>query len=420
VSESHGAKALSLEEVTVPDGHFLNKLWKICAGVGLVSLLASIVLGAFVYDWQQFAFSYHVAWLFFLTIALGGLFFTLIHFASKAGWSVTVRRIPEAAMSALPMLAVLFLPTLALLDQLFFHWAGSHGPDELVAKKEPYLNVGFFVVRAVLYLTVWSLLAWYFYKRSLKQDVDGDKKTTLTLQNASYPALIAFALTVTYASFDWLMSLEPHWFSTIFGVYFFAGSTVAIFAFTSVSMIALHKMGLLKGVITEEHYHDVGKLLFAFVVFWAYIGFSQYMLIWYANVPEETTWFLQRSVEGWQTVSIVIAVGHFAVPFFFLMSRHIKRNAKTLLAGAIWMLVLHLVDLFWIAMPTLQVHQMEHGGAHANNIYEGHFGVHLLDLTTLLGVGGLFLAVVIFRLCSNALVPRRDPRLPESLAFENF
>jgi hypothetical protein len=200
------------------------------------------------------------------------------------------------------------------------------------------------------------------------------------------------------------MSLDPHWYSTIFGVYVFAGSTMGILALLVLLGIAFERRGPLAGVVTAEHYHDLGKLLFAFVVFWAYIGFSQFMLIWYANMPEETIWYRHRLEHGWERVTVALVLGHFVLPFFFLLSRDVKRRRGTLAAAALWLLAMHYVDLYWLVMPAVSE----------------SFRPHWLDLVTLVGVGGLALGAFGWLVRRPALVPVADPRLPESLSFENM
>jgi hypothetical protein len=377
----------------------------ICLAVGVVGLSIAWYLGR--QHPQKFYFSYLTSFMFWLSIALGGLFFTIVQFAAKAGWSVVVRRLAENAMLPLWFLGVLFVPIYLGMHDLF-HWthADAVAADPILQGKAPYLNTSFFLARAVLYFVVWIGIGVYFYRNSVRQDQSGDEALTRRLQTASGPAILLFALTITFAAFDWIMSLDPHWFSTIFGVYYFAGSVVAIFAFLALVSLVLQKTGALKRVITVEHYHDLGKLLFAFTVFWSYIAFSQFMLYWYANVPEETLWYAERAHGSWRSLSIVLGVGHFALPFFYLMTRLTKRRTGTLMFATLWLLVMHYLDLYWLIMP--QNHSLH--------------GVELgpLDLATFAGIGGLYLAYFTGLLRRYALIPRRDPRLVESLTFENF
>ena len=224
------------------------------------------------------------------------------------------------------------------------------------------------------------------------------------LRKFAGPAIIVMALTQSFAAIDWIMSLTPHWYSTMFGVYFFAGSWVGFIALLSVVVPAMRGSGLLDTVISTEHLQDIGKFLFAFTAFWAYIAFSQFFLMWYGNMPEETIFYKARMEGSWLTVSLVLLFGHFVAPFFYLMGRSVKRNGATLAVGGAWLLAMHFVDLYWQVMPTLHP--------------EG-LSPSLLDVAALMAVGGSFVAAASWLMRRQALVPLRDPRLAESLAFEN-
>ncbi|MFQ5790619.1 MAG: hypothetical protein ACE5JI_09115 [Acidobacteriota bacterium] len=391
------------EAAALPQANGLSRTTIITFGVGIAGLVASYLLGRPESD--QFWQSYLVSSLFFLSLGLGGLFFVLLQFVTRAGWSVVVRRQAEHVMGTVPLLALLFLPLGTALTALY-PWAGSDAStvDRLLLHRRPYLNVDFFSLRSLAYLLGWSALAWWFRRQSLRQDDTQDIAITRRLQTASAPAMLFFGLTVTFASFDWIMALDPHWYSTILGVYFFAGSAVAILAFLIIEVLWLQTAGLLLNIVSYEHFHDLGKLLFGFVAFWAYIAFSQFMLIWYGNIPEETSWYAHRLQHGWTTVSWGLAVGHFVLPFFFLLPRDVKRKRATLLIGAFWLLAMHYLDLYWLVMP---------------NFHLDGFAPHLLDITTLAGVGGVFLGTLTVLLRRSALVPLGDPRLLESLSFEN-
>ena len=287
-----------------------------------------------------------------------------------------------------------------------YHWshADAVAADPVLAAKSAYLNVPFFLVRLAVYLVVWVALARFFFSRSVSQDASGDVALTHAMERRSAPAMLLFAATVTFASVDLLMSLDPHWYSTIFGVYFFAGSVVGSLALLVVLARALQSSGRLARAITVEHYHDLGKLLFAFTVFWAYIAFSQYMLMWYANIPEETVWLLRRQSHGWQWVGLALLVGHFLLPFAVLLSRGTKRRPQLLAAVAGWVLAMHWVDMFWLVAPELHRDAVK---------------VHGLDVTVLLALAGFAVAAWAHVMRHCALVPERDPRLAESLGFEN-
>jgi len=395
--------ALRPEQVTIPPGHSWNRLPLIGAVCAVLGAVACAILGAG--NPKQFFFSWLVAFLFFLSLALGALFFVLIHYATQGGWGIVVRRIGETIFVTVPVMAALFVPVLFGLHDLY-SWSvpGAADHDALLRWKEPYLNVPFFLIRAALYFGLWSFIALIYFRGSRGQDATGDAAVSVRLRRFAGPAIIVLALTTAFASIDWIMSLTPHWYSTIFGVYFFAGSFVGFFALLSVVAVAMRRAGLLDTVISAEHLHDIGKLLFAFMVFWTYIGFSQFFLIWYANLPEETIWYKARMEGSWMTVSLFLMAGHFVVPFFYLMGRPVKRNGATLAVGGAWLLAMHFVDLYWQVMPTL---------------HPDGFSPSLLDVAALVAVGGCFVAAASWLMRRQALVPLRDPRLAESLAFEN-
>jgi hypothetical protein len=371
--------------------------------LGLGAVLSTIAVAV---DRKRFGFSYLTGFTFVVTIALGSLFFVMLQHLVRAGWSVVLRRPLEWIAGVLPACAALFLPVVLFSHDIFAAWMGPEAAHEpAIHAKAAYLNPPFFYLRAVVYLGVWGLLAQRFWRGSRAQDETGDELETTRMQAISAPALLLFGITITFAGFDWLMSLDPHWFSTIFGVYVFSGSAVASLATLSLLAIALERPGLLQGVSTVEHRHDLGKLLFGFVVFWAYIGFSQYFLIWYANLPEETIFYLHRWVGSWKAVSVLLAVGHFVVPFVVLMSRHAKRSRTVLAGSAVLLLVMHYVDLYWLVMPNFN-----HEGAEFS-------WIDIAGLALPLGAAALVFAL---RASKSPLYPIRDPRLAEALRFENF
>ncbi|MEY4103200.1 MAG: hypothetical protein RL461_402 [Planctomycetota bacterium] len=390
---------------------------------------------------------YLVSFTFILAISLGGLFFTMIQFLTRAGWSVAVRRPAEALAANLRWLWIPFmLPLLwlwwkggqhheagahALGLDVLWPWANlehmkQHEPAEYenVLKKAGWLAPNFFVLRAAIYFAVWAALATVFYKGSTGQDATGGTATTDRLQKLSGPSIILFGLTVTFAAFDWMMSLTPTWFSTMFGVYFFTVCCTAGFSTMALVTIRLQSLGALKGIVTREHLQDLGKYIFAFgIVFWAYIGFSQYMLIWYGNIPEETTWFMARQMGDWTVFSWILIAGHFVVPFVFMISRWMKRWNVTLAVAAAWMLFMSAVDLYWLIVPVIPA-----GLADATTyaeLAEKHKDapVGFFTLATLCSIGGM-LCLFAWRtartLSRNHLVPVRDPRLGESIAFQNI
>lgn len=429
--------------------------WKLAAAVAVVGVVATVFV-AF-QDHERFAFSYLFAYVAFLTIALGGVFFGLIQYLSSAAWSVTVRRTTEFLHWPLWLFVVLFIPIALNMDQLYpwthdahgghgeageHHESGDgHGDEhgdavhggehsgggdlsavtpyegivegavheahaEVLAKKTPYLNQTFFFIRAAFYFLSWILISWKLFSNSTKQDDSGDPKYTVSSQRIAPVALIVFSLTTTFAAFDWLMSLEPSWISTIFGVNFFAQSIVAMFAVTILLTLALRSKGHLKNAINVEHFHDLGKLQFGFLIFWAYVNFSQYMLIWYASIPEETTYYHKRWSEGgdgWKAWSLAIIFGHFIIPFFIVISRNAKRALTPLALGASVILLFHFVMVYWLVMP----------------YYGAGLNPGLADLACLMAVGGLYFTFVLYRMTKHPLIPVKDPRLARSLHFVN-
>lgn len=362
---------------------------------------------------EQAYFSYLVAYMFCLSLVLGSLFFVMLHHVTRAGWSVVVRRVAENVMALMPWMVVLFIPIVLGRETLFHHWLHPDPNDTVLAGKAAYLNAPFFFIRAAIYFTVWTVLALWFRRTSIAQDQTGDAQLTLKMSRLAAPGIMLFALTLTFAAFDWMMSLDPHWYSTIFGVCYFAGSVMAIMAFLTLLCLWLNKRGYLKGSVSVEHYHDLGKLMFAFMIFWTYVNFSQYFLIWYANIPEETSWFQHRLHGGWSMVGTILILGHFAVPFIFLMSRHVKRNLRTLTIGAVFMLIMHWIDMQYLIMPNMAANE----AATAEGTWFSHLS--WLDATTMIGMLALITGLAVAGIRRVPVLPQRDPRLRESLDFEN-
>jgi hypothetical protein len=371
--------------------------------LGIAGVIATIA-GYFV-DHSQFFFSYLTAYVFWLTMSLGALFFIMIHHLTGADWSIVLRRILETLTMTFPVMAILFIPILFGLYDLY-HWSHEDAvlADPILQKKSAYLNPVFFTIRVVIYFTIWILLARGLYKTSLSQDAGHQPEHTVKMRKISAPGMVLFALSITFAAFDWLMSLDAHWYSTIFGVYVFGGSLLAILTFLVIFANLLRKKGKLAETITVEHFHDLGKFLFAFTIFWGYIGFSQYFLIWYANIPEETIWYLHRWEGSWKIITMTIVFGHFLIPFLALMPRFMKRNLTMLTIIAVWILMMHWIDIFWLVMPSFH-----HHGAHFS----------WMDLTATLGIGGIYLWYFLQKYYKHPLVPIGDPRLEVSIHMKN-
>lgn len=371
----------------------------VVAALGLCGGAAAVLA-----DTRRFAFAYLVGFAWVTTLAVGALAFVLLQHLARAGWSVAPRRQMEWLAGVLPWCLALFVPV-ALLGRDVYEWmqpAAHHDP--LVHGKAPYLNPLFFGLRSVVFLGLWAAVAHHFRRASRRQDESGDPALTAGLQRKSAPAVVFLGLSASFAAFDWLMSLDPRWASSIFGIYVLAGALTAALAALALGTIVLERRGLLGRVSTVEHRHDIGKLLFGFNCFWAYIAFCQYFLIWYANIPEEMAFYRHRWEGSWSTVSLLLVIGHFAVPFALLLGRTGKRSPLVLGATAAVLLAMHYVDLYWIVMPTL-----DHHGAHPSWI----------DLAGLLAPAGVLAAWVARRAARDPVYPTRDPRLAEAMRLEN-
>ena len=353
---------------------------------------------------QQFAFSWLFAFAFFFTILAGSLFWVLVHHAVDADWSVVVRRQLENVAWLFPVIALLFIPIVLHAPALFKWMKILPGEDVLLDGKVAYLNQPFFWIRAVFYLGFFSIATLLLRRNSVRQDKDGDPRYTWSSRKMVFPMLPLFALSLTFGSFDWLMGLDFHWFSTMWGVYIFAGSALSAMCVLVLLVTALRSAGYLEGVVSIEHYHIMGKLMLAFTVFWAYIGFSQYMLMWYANIPEETIYFLRRNTGNWNTLNIVMVIGHFFLPFVVLLFQGTKKRPLLLCAVAVWILLMHMLDMYIIVLPVF---------------HKAGASPHWLDLVCLLAIGATLAAVFMKRLGDTPLWPLRDPRLKRSISLRN-
>ncbi|APR99443.1 hypothetical protein [Pajaroellobacter abortibovis] len=444
-SSHHAVDALTPDSYRIAPDHTWSKVWKIAAGIAGVGGM-SAAFGLVTYT-KRFMYSYLFALYSVLTLALGALFFVVIQHLTKAYWSVTVRRTAEFFAYGLRVFIILALPLLLVAAPLYpwlshssseehenshvleedAHPGLSQGDEVLageesafhghsalskayeeehahvLAKKLPYLNYPFFLVRAALYLLAWAWLGIRFFKLSVQQDQTKQFAPTVAAQKLAPPATVLFGITLTFAGIDWLMSLEPMWYSTMWGVYIFAGSVVSSLAVVILTLLLLRKANLLGSAVTVEHFHDLGKLQFGFLVFWAYIAFSQFFLIWYSNLPEEVVFFHARwdAAQGsWKNISWAIVLGHFVIPFALLLSRSTKRKLSVLGLGAVVILVMHWLELYWIVLP--------HYGL-------GALAPHWLDLACFAAVAGAYFAVVFHAMTNYSLIPTGDPRLERAL-----
>jgi hypothetical protein len=393
--------------VPTPEGEFFETtrfggLSMIFAIAAVVGLALSVVAGLI---WpEQFAYSWLFGFAYFFTLCAGCFFWIIVHHAVDAEWSVVVRRLWENVASLLPVMALFFIPIVLLRNHLYEWMVIPAGQDHLLDTKRAYLNFPFFLARAVFFFAYFALAAWLFRTISIAQDKDGSPAKTLRMRRLAFIFLPLFGLSLTFGAFDWLMSLNYKWFSTMWGVYIFAGAAGSSMSLTVLLITWLRRSGYLAETVTIEHYHIMGKWMLAFTVFWAYIGFSQYMLIWYANIPEETEYFILRNTESWNLLNLLLVAGRFFIPFLLLLLRATKKKVNTLCMIAGWILFMQMLDIYIIVLPELH-----------------HAGLHLspLDFLPIIGIGGtlgfLFLRVV----GKASLFPVRDPRVIQSINISN-
>ena len=364
----------------------------ILIAVGYIALVLTWFFGA---SDKVFYFSYLTSYFYWLSIILGGMFFIMVHYAFSATWSVSIRRIMENTIMLVPLFTLPFLPIIFGMEKLF-KWLPNHyywkthdfEADHLIQHKLAYLNEESFI-----------------YYNSIKHDKTGDVKI---LENLRYfcmsPMGVFFFISLTFAGLDWQMSLDPHWYSTMYGVYTFAGAFLAFLAFLTFTIIRLQDQGYLRNIVSIEHYHDLGKYLFAFTVFYCYIAGAQFYFIWYSNIPEETIWYLHRWVGSWKVISVLLIVGKFFIPFFILIFRGSKRNIRLLQIMTIWVLFMHYIDINFIIMPTV----------HKQDFF---FGIY--DIITMLSFALIFIGGFKYITSRSNLVPLNDSELVHSINHRN-
>jgi len=387
-----GAQAFVLAE-----DHVLFRLERPALVTGIV-VLALCALGGW-FGPAQFFHSYLIGFMFWFGVALGSLAILMVSHLTGGAWGAVVRRLLESASRTLPVLALLFLPILFGLGQLY-EWArpDAVARDGLLQHKHLYLNVPFFVVRAILYFTVWITVAGFLSRWSLEQDRSNDPAPGRRLELLSRGGLVLYGLTVTFAAVDWVMSLEPRWFSSIFGFLFMGAQGLAAFAFVIPVAAFLAQTSPLAQVIERKQFHDLGNLMLAFVMIWAYLAFSQLLIIWSGNLPEEISWYLHRSHGGWFWIGIGLIVFHFALPFVVLLLRAVKQNPGLLALVALLVIAARFFDLLWLIGPSLDSSRLH---------------LSWMDVLAPIGVGGIWLAAFIAGLRGRPLVPLNDPSLPE-------
>jgi hypothetical protein len=367
------------------------------AGIAGAALCA---IGFFI-DHDQFYRSYLWAYVFAVGLSVGSMAWLMLQYLTGGAWGVVIRRPAEAAARTLPLVALMFVPVLIGIPNLYkWSHAAIVNADEVLKHKSAYLNVPFFIGRAVLYLGVWNLIGWLLNKWSAREDEQGSVPWHRRMTALSGPGLIFWGFSITFMAIDWVLSIDPHWFSTIFGMLFMAGQGLSSMAFLITLLVLLNHRRPLAGVLTPRHLHDLGKLLLALVMVWAYFSFSQFLIIWAGNLPEEIPWYLARLKGGWQYIALLLVVGHFALPFALLLSRDLKRNFKLLASIAVFILFMRLVDIFWLVTPDFRMAQ---------------FGVSWLDFAAPLGIVGLWLAYFLWQLEKRPLLPANDPHIEEAL-----
>ena len=367
--------------------------------VGVIGLVAAAA-GAF-FSPGQFFHAYLLAYLFWLAAALGGLALTMLQHLSGGGWGVVLRRTFEAAARTLPWMALLFVPLVFGLRDLY-PWTDTAmvAEDPILREKALYLNTPFFLARAAACFAVWIGLALWLTRWSAEQDRTGDPALAVRMRNTSAIGMVLYFITMTVAAIDWAMSLEPHWFSTMYGFLFVIGQGLMGLSIAIVVARRLSREAPMSGVFNAGHFHDFGKLLFAFTMVWAYLSFSQFLIIWSANLPEEIPWYQHRTSHGWEYIGLALVAFHFAVPFIVLLSRRSKRNAAILAGMALWLILARFLDLFFMIGP---------------EAYTSGLGFHWLDVAAPVGLGGVWVALFLSNLKSRPLLPLRDAGLENAL-----
>lgn len=370
--------------------------------VGLIALILTVV-GAFL-DTGQFFRSYLWAYVFWLGITIGCLAWLMVQYLSGGAWGVMVRRVCESAVKTMPMWLVLFIPLIIGIPFLYgASWANAAlvAKDPVLHHKAAYLNAPFWIARGFIYLGGWTFCAWFLNMWSDREDRDGGIKPRQTMAKLAAPGLIFYAFAVTFMATDWIMSVNTEWFSTMFGLLFIAGEALSSMSFIVCVMVMLSKRKPMSDLITLKHMHDLGKLLLATTMLFAYFSFSQFLITWAGNLPDEIPWYKHRLAGGWETLGLFLVFGHFALPFALLLSSDLKKNFKMLRAVALLIIVMRMLGVFWETVP---------------EFFPEHIHVSWMDLTAPIGLGGVWLAFFLTNLLKRPLIPRNNPNLEEALA----
>lgn len=383
-------------------GSRIDRIQRFSLGIGLVFVLLT-AFGLFV-DPGQFFRSYLYAYLYTLGFSMGCLGILLLHHVVGGKWGVVTRRLLESGTRTFPLMAVLLVPILFGITSLYL-WArpeiAEH--DAAIKWKSAYLNVPFFIARMVIYFGIWMFYAWILNRKSLEQDRTGDPGLMVRMRQISASGLLVFTLSGTFAFFDLIMSLEPHWFSTIYGAMFLIGQMLETFAFIIAILVVLSKCPPFSEILTVRHFHDLGNFLLAFTILWAYLSFSQFLIIWSGNLPHEIPWYVRRQSGGWGYIAVILIVFHFCAPFLILLNRFVKRSPALLYKVAIGMIVIRLLDVYWVVEPAFYQDEFP--------LHKQVFQLHWLDFAAPIGLVGVWIAFYIWQLKRYPIVPVGDPRL---------
>jgi len=394
VNQHHHEAAMPLLTTYAPPAADLDRLGRAALAVGGAGALATA--GFALANPARFFQAYLVAYVWVLGLAVGSFGLMSIHHLSRGGWGLMIRRILEAATRTIPLLALAFAP-IPLGMKTLYPWAGAHAHAH--GFRAAYLTPNGFVARAAICFAIWSVLSLALSKMSLKQDKTGELRLAKRMQSLSAAAVILHVLAMTSCAIDWLMSLTPHWSSTIYGFYLIVGQIVSALAFVIVVSVFLAGRAPLAGRFRTEHFHDYGKLLLAFIMIWAYFSVSQFLIIWSGNLPEETSWYMSRMSGGWKWFSLGLVVLHFVLPFVLLLSRSLKRDGARLARVAGMMMLVRWLDLHWLVAPA----------------FSEHANIHPLDVTSALALGGVWFFLFTRELKTRSLLPDREPALKEAL-----
>jgi len=402
MSQSHSSHAVAADNYQLEISRW-NTGRNVLVFAALLGIIGCIV--GYITNPARLYQSYTVAFAYTSLLGLGALFFVMVQFLTGSAWSVTMRRIMENVMITLPVGLILFIPVAMGLHEIY-PWMNKPAvvSGAMLGTKGTYLSQNFFLLRTVVYFLLWSLWAGSIYHQSTKQDSQRSVKQMYIASRWSAPGLFLVIAVGTLASYDWLMSLEPRWYSTIFGLVMLSGGGLSFFSVVTLVCLAFRRAGILKNSITIEHYHDLGKWLLCMTAFYTYVAFAQYFLIWYSNIPEETIWYRHRMVGAWLPISLAMPFLRFIIPFSILLCRPAKRSLKVIGFIAVWSLVVEYIDLYWIVMPTY---------------YKTGPQLHWLDLATMLTTASICGLVFWSRFRKHKMVPVGDLRFKQSLNFEN-